>query len=99
MPAHRKENPSYNAIHAFLRRNFPKTGCCEHCGRNVRTHYAAKDHNNYTRNREDYMELCSRCHLAYDGITPPSQKGRKISADHIAALQAGRARQRALVAA
>lgn len=94
MPAHRKERPTYSGIHAWIRRNYTKSERCEHCGRKGKTHWAAKDHRNYTRNREDYMELCPKCHLAYDGHKPPSQKGKKISAAHIEALQAGRRRQR-----
>lgn len=88
----------YNAVHKWLRENFPKSGRCEQCGVEGKTHYAAKDHNNYTRNREDYMELCSRCHLAYDGHRPPSQKGAKLSHEHIEALQSGRRRKREALA-
>lgn len=95
-PNKRVAQPSHSGIHQWLCRNYPKSGICEHCDQEKRTHYAAKSHDNYTRDRADYLELCAKCHADYDGRVPPSQAGKKISPEHIAALQAGRRRARAL---
>jgi hypothetical protein len=62
------DDVSYNGLHSWLRRNFPKTGVCEDCGAvaTSRAHdYASIDHT-YTRNREDWLELCRACHKKLD---------------------------------
>lgn len=89
-----REDAGYSAIHKWMRTHHPKAGVCDQCGCEARTHYAAKDHGNYTRNREDYMELCPRCHVHHDDRIPPSRRGVKLDTYHIEALQAGRRRQR-----
>jgi hypothetical protein len=53
-------------IHTYLRRTYPKTGICESCGRVGRTDYASITLHEYTRNREDYAELCRTCHQLLD---------------------------------
>jgi hypothetical protein len=59
----------YGAIHTYLRRHFPKTGICDECGEAAaRTEYALIKGRTYSRDREDYRELCKRCHNAYDEI-------------------------------
>src|ERR1039458_6080848 len=60
----------YQGIHAWMRKNYPKTGCCEHCGSVKKTTYASKSHTNYTRDRADYLELCYSCHLKFDNHLP-----------------------------
>lgn len=64
---------SYNGIHVLLRERYPKTGVCEHCGAEAGpsghggTQYAFKRHPEpCTLNRDDYWELCSRCHKTLD---------------------------------
>lgn len=75
------DDAQYQAIHLWLRRWNPKTGICDHCGENVGprghtgTHFAFKFHGEpYTRNREDYIELCPRCHNRMDA---PRRRPRK----------------------
>jgi hypothetical protein len=56
-----------SALHMWLAGNHQKTGVCEECGDEAPTDYAFKRHPEpYTRNREDYRELCKRCHVEYD---------------------------------
>ncbi len=62
------DDASYGAIHAYLRKHFPKAGICEECGQAKRTDYALIKGREYSRNREDYRELCERCHIRYDDI-------------------------------
>lgn len=65
---------SYDALHDWLRKTFPKTGICENCNRDVGavgqagTHYAFRFHGlkPYSRVRTDYQELCPACHKKFD---------------------------------
>jgi hypothetical protein len=60
------DRASYRNCHAWVRRNYIKTGICEHCLlKKKRTEWANKDHT-YHRVREDWFELCRSCHLKYD---------------------------------
>jgi len=59
----------YGAIHAYLRKHFPKTGICDECGEAASpTEYALIKGREYSRNREDYRELCKLCHNRYDEV-------------------------------
>jgi hypothetical protein len=63
-----------SALHHWLRKELKKTGICEECSREVGpnghlgTHFAFRFHGqmNYTRNRDDYRELCPACHMNFD---------------------------------
>ncbi len=63
----------YAAIHRWLRHWHPKTGICERCHVDVGpkgrggTHYALRNQTEpYTRDRDDYLELCPACHVRFD---------------------------------
>lgn len=56
----------YRSLHSYLCAHFPKTGTCEECGRKTRTVYALIHGREYSRNREDYLELCQSCHIRGD---------------------------------
>ncbi len=58
----------YRAVHTYLSKHFPKSGTCDECHEAKRTDYALIKGREYSRNREDYRELCRRCHIVYDGI-------------------------------
>lgn len=66
------DDASYAAFHIYLVSHSPKTGVCETCEREVGctgmsgTQYALIKGRTYSRDRDDYMELCPACHLAYD---------------------------------
>lgn len=63
----RGEEASYRAIHGYLCAHYPKSGICDECSRSTsRTEYALIHGREYTRNREDYRELCRPCHMRYD---------------------------------
>lgn len=61
-------------IHSWLLSHFPKTHVCETCGKEGKTDFSFRWHPKpYTRNRNDYRELCRSCHTRYDveiGIRP-----------------------------
>ena len=67
---------SYNAIHQHLSRHFPKTGQCVRCHRTAcRTELALIKGREYSRDRNDYLELCVPCHRRMDGNLPPRMFG------------------------
>lgn len=60
-----KEKPSYMTIHKWLQSKAKKRGHCQNCKRTGKTHWANIS-GVYTRNIEDYRELCPGCHLKLD---------------------------------
>ena len=66
---------SYSAIHKWLNVHHPRQGFCERCGSSAsRTEYAFIRHgDDYTRDRQDYLELCTSCHKWFDGYV--AEKG------------------------
>ena len=67
-PWFKGDQAGYRAIHTYLRKHFPKAGACEECGKEGRTDYALIRGREYSRKREDYRELCRRCHVLYDEL-------------------------------
>ena len=62
-----KDNPGYKSLHVWMSSNHPLQGRCEHCGGTEKpTEYASVGHV-YTREREDWLELCRSCHRRMDG--------------------------------
>lgn len=68
------------AIHVWLNKNFPRAGRCEHCGREGRTDYASINHT-YTRNHEDWLELCRSCHQIFDR-KPYCKRGHEFTPEN-----------------
>lgn len=64
----RGNDVSYEAIHAYLRNHFPKSGVCVECGERKPTEYALIKGRSYTKDRNDYQEMCKRCHNVYDDV-------------------------------
>ena len=54
------------ALHRWLRVHHQKKEICSKCGKQGYTEYANIKGHNYTRNIEDYMEMCKPCHTEYD---------------------------------
>ena len=62
------DNVGYNGVHRWVEKHKGKPMICEHCGairKNKRFYWANKKHD-YKRILDDYMALCSSCHLKYD---------------------------------
>jgi hypothetical protein len=71
-PNWKGDTVGWNGIHWWLRRNLPKAGCCEECGKKGKTDYAFRHHPEpYTRIRDDYAELCRSCHIRFDRACRP----------------------------
>lgn len=66
----------YKALHGWIRRNFKRPAGCEHCGDTGAKRYDwATIDNRYTKNREDWENLCRRCHIKSDGRINQLKKG------------------------
>lgn len=61
-----KENPSYEAIHGYIRKRLKKSKKCEICKKEKKLELSSKNHS-YTRNTKDWWYLCKKCHYHYDG--------------------------------
>ena len=60
----------YEATHQWVWRNFGKANHCEHCtGEGAKAYHWANISGEYRRIREDWKQLCVRCHLRFDGRT------------------------------
>lgn len=69
------DNATYNSKHKWIQKHWVKTGICEHCGlkKLPKPGGRLKHHNHwanisgkYLRVREDWLELCSKCHRLFD---------------------------------
>ena len=61
------DNASGNGMHTWVRKNFVKSGVCSKCGKEGKTDRAFLRHPEpYTRNIEDYAEMCRSCHMRMD---------------------------------
>ena len=69
------DGAAYSTVHLWLRDHYKKKGICEHCLKEKITEWANIE-GNYTRNREDYLELCRSCHKKYDMT---EERKKKIS--------------------
>lgn len=59
----------YVALHTWVRRNFTKQPGCEMCGSIDDKNYNwANKSNKYTRNRDDWLFLCKKCHNNFDNV-------------------------------
>lgn len=59
---------NYQAIHAWLRRNYGSADHCEFDKSHVGYFEWANISGNYLRNRSDFMSLCVKCHRRYDSM-------------------------------
>ena len=74
------KNPSYLTIHKWLYRNFGKATHCENimCSKESKLYSYAKIKNKkYERKRENFIQLCWKCHMLYDNTHSEKIKLRK----------------------
>lgn len=81
-----ERSTSYIAIHIHLLTHHPKTGICEECGQPGKTEHALIHGREYSRNREDYRELCAPCHGEYDHGGERSYAA-KLTPDRVAEIK------------
>ncbi|MDD5540046.1 MAG: hypothetical protein PHG61_05070 [Candidatus Marinimicrobia bacterium] len=63
-----QENPSYNAVHLWIRKLKGKAIQCELCKvrRNKKMIHWANRSGKYLRDESDWIQLCVKCHKRYD---------------------------------
>lgn len=79
-PNWKGDNVGYTALHDWLRKNYGKASKCEHCKtlNAKRYEWALIKGKKYQRKRENFIELCPKCHAKYDNKVPAGwNKGRK----------------------
>lgn len=59
------DNVGYYALHMWLRREYGNPLKCDECGKTKNIQWANKSYK-YLRDRDDWMQLCQKCHFAYD---------------------------------
>lgn len=64
-PNWKGDNAKYVAIHQWVSNNFGKTIKCEKCDSIKNIDWSNKNHK-YSRNRDDWQQLCKKCHKKYD---------------------------------
>jgi len=58
-----------STVHQWLTAHYRKWNVCEECGLMGRTDWAYLHHpSTHTRNRDDYRELCRKCHRKMDDL-------------------------------
>lgn len=63
---------AYERLHRLLNLEYPRVRRCEWCAATGRrTVYAVAVAGRYSLNRADWLELCNRCHMYYDGVHRP----------------------------
>lgn len=67
--------------HRFMNKYYKKTGICEHCGIMNTTDWAKRTGMEYECLRENFIELCKKCHYQYD-IKIHRQKHTKRKEKH-----------------
>lgn len=75
MPFKRKIH-HYRTIHAWLVKNFGRGIKCEHCREYRPCQWALLKGKKYEKKRENFLILCSFCHIHYDNPIPWN-KGKK----------------------
>lgn len=79
-PNWKGDEVGYTALHDWLRKNFGKANKCEICKILIAKKYewALLKGKEYERKRENFWQLCSKCHTKYDDKCPSAwNKGRK----------------------
>jgi len=72
------ESVGYDALHDWVNRHKGKACKCENCGNDKgRIEWANKSHE-YKRDLEDWIQLCKKCHYAYDDIKKGKSKIKEL---------------------
>lgn len=58
-------NPSYNAVHSWLRKHYKKI-ICKQCGLKKNLDWAIRKGETHSHSRKKYIVLCRKCHIRYD---------------------------------
>lgn len=74
------DDVGYHGVHDFIRRTYGKASKCTECGDKNATGYEWSNiSGEYKRDRDDWRELCIRCHRIIDQNAKKSWETRKAS--------------------
>ena len=59
-------NAGYSSKHKWILKYWAKTGTCQKCNENKKTEWANKTGNYDREVKDDWLELCAKCHRNYD---------------------------------
>lgn len=66
----------YDKVHQYIKRNYEKSGVCFYCLTKTKTEWSNIDHQ-YRLIKEEWQEVCKRCHEQYDKVMNNKKHGRK----------------------
>ena len=74
----RGDNVGYMALHIWIAKKLGKPAKCEHCSTTKAKKYNwANKSREYKRDLEDWIRLCTKCHVQYD--KPWLKRHKKLS--------------------
>lgn len=69
---------NYITIHSWNNIKYPKTKICSYCGVfGKRTEWALRKGMEHAKGIENYIELCKKCHIAYDRTAEWIEKNKQ----------------------
>jgi hypothetical protein len=72
-PSWRGDSAGYSAVHLWARKNIPLTDVCQLCGNPGRLEHANIS-GEYIRDKNDFICVCKKCHIALDWYLHPRDK-------------------------
>ncbi len=87
-PAWKGNNAGMNAKHKYLNTHYPRKKICTICHNKTKTFYCFKEYHksngfeNYTRDINDYIEMCQSCHDKHDykiGVRTPYKRNKELN--------------------
>lgn len=68
-PQWKGDDVGYHALHSWISRTWEKSTRCDFCGLVKKLDWANK-YGIYNRERENWLNLCRKCHINYDHQNP-----------------------------
>ena len=68
-PNWKGDNISYGGLHCWINKHWVKKSNCDFCGEDKKIDWANKN-GIYNRNKNNYLNLCRKCHLKFDKMNP-----------------------------
>lgn len=62
----RGDDVGYHGVHKWLKKEYGKASCCEHCDCSNGKYQWANKTGLYLRSKDDWLQLCLKCHHSYD---------------------------------
>jgi len=90
-PNWRGDDITFIGIHLWLTKNFKKKRICEFCGKkSIWIDWAKLKNKEYKRERENFIELCRKCHTNYDRNKEYCINGHKQIPENLYNMKTGK---------